>query len=289
MDLVYTKSIANCDFFAKDFKCIYDEDMKTSLSLVLAVALIGDIIVFASSTVFLTHKKLVSVLTRYATPFAAGALLAAAFVDFLHEAVEQYDPLQVMLAALTGVIGFFLLEGWLHWFHHHSVEGSESQHMHENDTEPVALLATLGNWLHNFIDGAAIAAAFLVSPATGIITTIAVALHEIPREVADSGYLLQRGMSRSKIIGVHGVAIFVTALGTTIFYLSGKTNPTFLAWLLGSTAGFFIYIAASDIIPSIRNNRSKTSAKAFDLQAMLVVLGAVLVSGVIILAHKFTG
>lgn len=258
-----------------------------SLLFVLCVAIIGDIIVFFASTLFLTNKKLIQALTRYATPFAAGALLAAAFVDFLHEAVEQYDPLQVMLAALTGVIGFFLLEGWLHWFHHHSQEPYEKEHMHDEKAEPVALLATLGNWLHNFIDGAAIAAAFLVSPTTGIITTLAVALHEIPREVADTGYLLQRGMSRKKVIGVHGVAILVTALGTTIFYLTGQTNPTFLAWMLGSTAGFFIYIAASDIIPGIRSSR--TSPKVFDLQAALVVIGAVTVSAVIILAHNFIG
>ena len=258
-----------------------------SLLFVLSVALLGDVIVFFASTLFLTNKKLIRGLTRYATPFAAGALLAAAFVDFLHEAVEQYDPLQVMLAALVGVIGFFLLEGWLHWFHHHSQEPFEKAHSHEEKAEPVALLATLGNWLHNFIDGAAIAAAFLVNPTTGIITTLAVALHEIPREVADSGYLLQRGMSRMKVIGVHGIAILVTALGTTIFYLTGQTNPTFLAWLLGSTAGFFIYIAASDIIPSIRSNR--TPEKVLDLQAGLVVLGAVLVSTVIIAAHHFIG
>jgi len=257
-----------------------------SLAFVLAVAVIGDVIVFLASTVFLTHKKLIVGLTKYATPFAAGALLAAAFVDFLHEAVEQYDPLQVMLAAMVGVIGFFLLEGWLHWFHHHSHDVAGTKHSH-SATEPVALLAVAGNWLHNFIDGAAIAAAFLVSPATGLVTTIAVALHEIPREVADSGYLLKRGMSRMRVIAVHGIAIGVTLVGTALFYTTGKTNSTFLAWLLGTTAGFFIYIAASDIIPGIRNGR--TEQKAFDLQAALVVTGAVFVSAAIIAAHHFIG
>lgn len=262
--------------------------MRTPFLLVLAAALIGDVIVFVTSTIFLSHKKLINILTKYATPFAAGALLAAAFVDFLHEAVDQYNSLQVMLATLTGIIGFFILEGWLHWFHHHSHEATEDAHLHDSKAEPVALLATLGNWLHNFIDGAAIAAAFLISPATGVVTTIAVALHEIPREVADSGYLLKRGMSRMKVIGVHGVAILVTALGTGIFYLGGRTNETVLAWLIGSTAGFFIYIAASDIIPTIKTNRSPDSSP-FDVEAALVVLGAVLVSGVILLAHHFIG
>ncbi len=261
--------------------------METSIYLVLAVALIGDFLVFFTSFLFLSNKKLISGLVRFATPFAAGALLAAAFVDFLHEAVEQYDSLTVMIAALSGVIGFFLLEGWLHWVHHHSHEPFEVDHKHEGREEPVALLATLGNWLHNFIDGAAIAAAFLINPATGVITTIAVAAHEIPREVADSGYLLARGMSRKRVIGVHGIAVLVTAIGTILFYYTGQTNSAVLPWLLGSTAGFFIYISASDIIPSIRVNR--TNKQIIDTQALLVVLGAVSVSAVILLAHKFIG
>jgi zinc and cadmium transporter len=258
--------------------------MKTPLLTVLWVSLFGDILVFLASIVFLTNKKLIHGLASYATPFAAGALLAAAFVDFLHEAVERYEPIQVMVAALVGVLGFFLLEGWLHWFHHHSQEPFETVHTHETETEPIAVLAIAGNWLHNFIDGAAIAAAFLINPSAGIVTTMAVALHEIPREVGDSGYLLQRGVSRRGVIGVHGVAIIVTAIGTVTFYLAGATNPTFLAWLLGTTAGFFIYIAASDIIPNIRATRASKKT-AIGLESLLVITGAVLVSIVIILAH----
>ena len=258
-----------------------------TLLLVLAVSLAGDVLVFASSTVLLSYKTTVNWLAKYATPFAAGALLAAAFLDFLHDGVEHYNPLTVLTAALAGVIFFFLLEGWLHWFHHHSVEPFEKSSEHKELAEPVTVLVTAGNWLHNFIDGAAIAAAFLVSPSTGVITTFAVAMHEIPREMADSGYLLKRGMSRLGVIGVHGVAILATALGTLLFYLTARANTTLLAWLLGSTAGFFIYIAASDIIPGI--NKSRSEPRLFDWQAALVIFGAVLVGSVILIAHQFIG
>lgn len=261
--------------------------METPLIFVLLISLVGDVAVFLASMIFLTHKKLIKVLTTYATPFAAGALLAAAFVDFLHEGVELYEPQTVLIAALVGVVGFFVLEGTLHWFHHHSREPFEDNHLHDNETQPVAFLAAFGNWLHNFIDGAAIAAAFLVSPATGVVTTIAVAFHEIPREVADSGYLLQRGMSIKRVIQVHGFAIVVTAIGTTLFYLAGSKLEWIMPWLLGSTAGFFIYIAASDIIPSIRSGRKKK--QGFDTETALVVFGATVITVVILVAHKFIG
>ena len=260
--------------------------MHTSIWIVLCVSLAGDFLVFFASTIFLTHKKTIALLTRYATPFAAGALLSAAFLDFLHDGVEHYEPLTILTAALIGVLFFFLLEGWLHWFHHHSHEPFESDKTHSGSSEPVTALAVTGNLLHNFIDGAAIAAAFLISPSAGVITTIAVGLHEIPREIADSGYLLQKGMDRLKIIGVHGAAIVVTAIGTVVFYETARSSSQLLAWLIGSTAGFFIYIAASDIIPSINQHRDKKS-KFIDIEVALVILGALIVGIAIVLAHHF--
>lgn len=259
--------------------------METSVWLVLAAALAGDIIVFLASTLMLAHRRTITILTTYATPFAAGALLAAAFLDFLHEGVENYEPLTVLTAALVGVIFFFLLEGWLHWFHHHSREPFESAHEHHKKAEPITVLVTSGNWLHNFIDGAAIAGAFLISPGAGVITTLAVALHEIPREVADSGYLLKRGATRKYVIMVHGLAIVATTIGTALFYTLAKESSNLLAILLGSTAGFFIYIAASDIIPSINAGRKKSSF--IDWQVALVLIGAVLVGAAILFAHQF--
>lgn len=260
--------------------------MRASIWLVLGLSLAGDVLVFIASTLLLTHKKTVRLLARYATPFAAGALLSAAFLDFLHEGVEQYEPLTIFLAALSGLLFFFLLEGWLHWFHHHGREPFEKDHDHTGSAEPAAVLAITGNLLHNFIDGAAIAAAFLISTSAGVITTIAVALHEIPREIADSGYLLQRGVERLKVIWVHGIAIFVTAIGTSVFYLTARSSSTVLAWLLGATAGFFLYIAASDIIPSINSHRNEKS-KFIDPEVALVILGAVTVGSAILIAHRF--
>ncbi len=258
-----------------------------ALIIVLAISLIGDVLVFISSTMLLARRKVVSFLEEYATPFAAGALLAAAFLDFLHDGVENYNPQLVLTSALVGVIGFFILEGWLHWFHHHGKEPFENKSRHTRQTNPIVALAVGGNWLHNFIDGGAIAAAFLVSSSTGVITTIAVALHEIPREMADSGYLLSRGMRRWGVVSVHGVAVIVTAIGTILFYEVARSNTTLLGVLIGSTAGFFIYIAASDIIPSI--NAAREKPKIMDIPTALVAFGAAVLGTVIIIAHHYIG
>lgn len=261
--------------------------MEISIWTVILIAGISDILVFLASTVLLKNRKSVKSLELYATPIAAGALLSAAFIDFLYEGVENYNAQLVLVFALAGILIFFVLEGWLHWFHHHNKQKSEPKHYHSQFNNPIVMLATGGNWLHNFIDGAAIAAAFLVSPTTGIITTFAVALHEVPREIADSGYLLKRGLSINGVIGVHGIAIIATMLGVVIFYLLGDSSHNLLGALIGFTAGFFIYIAASDIIPSINQQRNKQ--QVLDLQSGLVLFGAIAVSLIIMLTHQYFG
>lgn len=261
--------------------------MTVSIWTIILIAGISDFLVFLISTILLKNKRSVNALELYATPIAAGALLSAAFIDFLGEGVEQFNAQLVLVFALAGVLIFFVLEGWLHWFHHHNKQKIEPKHFHSQFSNPVVMLATGGNWLHNFIDGAAIAAAFLVSPTTGIITTFAVALHEVPREIADSGYLLKRGLSVNGVIGVHAIAILTTALGVAVFYNLGDNSHDLLGALIGFTAGFFIYIASSDIIPSINQQRNKQ--KIMDLQTGLVLFGAIFVSLVIIMTHHLLG
>lgn len=261
--------------------------MNTSLWLVVLVAITSDIVVFLASVIWLKNKRLTNLLAIYATPFAAGALLSAAFIDFLHDGVERYNASYVLLSALVGILLFFVLEGWLHWFHHHSKQPFEKSHTHSKSTDPIITLAASGNWLHNFIDGAAIAAAFLISPATGLITTIAVGLHEIPREIADSGYLIKRGLSVKSVIMVHALAIVATMLGVLIFYNLGNSSNSLLGILIGSTAGFFIYIAASDIIPNI--NKQRQANKIIDTQTALVIVGATIVGFLIYLTHYLIG
>src|SRR5690606_4025936 len=103
-------------------------------------------------------------------------------------------------ATLGGILIFFLLERFLRWFHHHHDEEDEA---HEDAN---ASLIVIGDTLHNFIDGIAIAAGFLISVPTGIIVTLAVAAHEIPQEIGDFGLLLKKGYSKKKVLLVNALS-----------------------------------------------------------------------------------
>src|SRR5690606_22872811 len=120
----------------------------------------------------------------------------------------------------------------------------------------------------------AIGAAFLVSPATGIVTTIAIAAHEIPQEIGDFGLLLSKGMKRRRVLIVNIVSALVTVIGAALVYGLGDALPISQPLLLAATAGFFLYIAASDIIPTIHAEPRRAVA---NVQTIVLLVGVVFV------------
>lgn len=241
------------------------------IALVIFFAAIGGIVSLIGGMILLSRKSWANTITLYATPFAAGALLSAAFLDLLKEGGELGDYGRVLLWALFGVLGFFILENFLDWFHHH--------HEHVKDTskkvDPNTSLVIIGDTIHNFIDGIAIAAAFLINVPTGIVATIAVAAHEIPQEIGDFGILLKKGMSKNAILLVNLFSAMATVVAAAVFYTIGDSKDFPLEILLGLTAGFFIYIAASDLIPSIHD--SKKTGSLVNIQTIMLVIGALTV------------
>lgn len=243
---------------------------------ILFYSLIGGVISLIGGVILLSRRSWAEKLATYATPFAAGALLSAVFLDLLHEGVELAEPYTVMLSALIGVITFFLAERFLHWFHHH--------HEHIGSQDPTASLVIVGDIMHNILDGIAIAASFLVSVPTGIITTFAVAAHEIPQEVGDFGLLLNKGLSRKKVLIVNVLSALATTVAALITFWLGSDQALPIGILLGISAGFLLYIAASDIIPSIHEDAKH---KLLDIRPFLLIAGAVVVGISINLAHTY--
>lgn len=225
----------------------------------------------------LRSKKTASRLAKYATPFAAGALLSAVFLDLLKEGIAEADAEQVLLWALAGVLIFFLAERFLHWFHHH--------HQETGHNDPTANLIIFGDTLHNALDGVAIAAAFLISVPTGIVTTFAVAAHEIPQEIGDFGLLLSKGLRRRQVLLVNIFSALATTIAAVITFALGSADNLPLGFLLGISAGFLLYVAMSDIIPDIHEHSPKH--KLFDMQPLMLLLGVLIVGLTIQISHKY--
>ncbi len=244
---------------------------------VIFFSFIGSVVSLVGGIYMLYGGRGAHWLQKIAVPFAAGALLAASFFDLLPEALESSDAHTVLTWTLVGFLGFFVLERGLHWFHHHHEE-DESTSRHTNRP-----LIIIGNTLHNFMDGLAIGATFLVSPASGIITTLAVSAHEVPREIGDFGLLLAKGMSKYRTLLVSLVAALAGVLGAILAYGFGELLAVPTAQLLSLTAGFFIYIAASDIIPTIHQKHTRLA----NIETVVLIAGTIVVAALISLIHRF--
>lgn len=245
------------------------------LYLILAVV-IGSAISLAGGALLFTTKKRRTQAILLAMPFGAGALLAAAFFDLLPEAFTMAEPRELLLWTLGGFTAFFLLERLAGWFHqHHDYRDASAQHGSQRK------LIIFGDFIHNAIDGLAIGAAFLVSPITGIVTTLAVSAHEIPKELGTFALLLSRGWKDKTVIFANIMTAVATLVTALLVFTLGAGDHLPVAQLLAVTAGFFLYIAASDIVPDIH----KQPRKQGTIQAIMLVAGIVIVGGLITSLH----
>lgn len=244
----------------------------TVLYMVLAT-LAGSILSLAGGLLLLRAKKRREAAILLTLPFGAGALLAAAFFDLLPEAFEIGDPQELLLWTLAGFIFFFVLERTASWFHHHHEHDKEHQNAQQRR------MIVVGDIMHNAIDGLAIASAFLVSIPTGIVTTLAVSAHEIPKELGTFALLLSRGWKDKTVILANLATALATVVTALFVYYLGTDAHLPVGPLLALTAGFFIYIAASDIIPEIHEQPRRTGT----IQAAMLVGGVALVGYVITL------
>ncbi|MBC7764576.1 ZIP family metal transporter [Microbacteriaceae bacterium] len=245
----------------------------TDFFLMILAILVGSAIsLFAGAALFLTKKRRDKAILL-ALPFGAGALLAAAFFDLLPESFELGQPRALLLWALVGFIAFFVLERTAGWFHHHHEHGAHDT-IRKNSQNNMLMV---GDLFHNAIDGIAIGAAFLVNPITGLITTLAVSTHEIPKELGTFGMLLSRGWGDKKVLLMNLLTAVGTLTSASFVFLLGNQVHLPEAELLALTSGMFIYIAASDIIPDIHEQPKRLGTiQALVLVASIVIVGSII-------------
>ena len=223
----------------------------TTLGYILTFSFLGSVVSLLGGMLLLSNEKFAKKIAHLLSAFAGGALLGTAFFDLLPEALELRAETNVFLWTIIGLLAFFLLERFIH--HHSETHGTKEK-------DAVIPLIVIGDSVHNFIDGVAMAATFLISIPLGIVTSLAVAAHEIPQEIGDFGLMLHKGVARKKIILINFFSALLAMLGAVLTYLVKDRIDNLLPIALGMTAGFFIYIAVSNLIPEIHQTEDKKLA-----------------------------
>lgn len=239
----------------------------TSVVIVSLLSLIG------LATLAIDEKRLKKILI-FMVSFAVGGLFGDVFIHIFPDVYRRAgSPLLVSFGVLGGIFLFFILEKFIYWRHCHSLDCVAH-------TQPVVFLNLIGDGVHNFFDGVIIGASYLNSIPLGIATTLAVVLHEIPHEVGDYGILVNGGLSRWRALFLNFLCAIVAVFGTVLALVIGSKLTAFSFYALPFTAGGFIYIAGSDLIPEL--HKEVDFPRSF-LQLVAVLLGVGLMSLLIFL------
>jgi len=213
-----------------------------STFLISLIAWVGALALFLK-------EKLLDRILLVLVALSAGGLIGGAFLHLLPEAVSRVEAassasLNLFSYLLVGFCLFFVLEQFIKWCH---------EHYSIHQKKPVSYLVLISDLVHNFIDGLVIAGSFMVGFPVGVVTTFAIALHEIPQEIGDFGVLIYGGFRKARaLIWNYISAITVIFGGIAGYYLSALVEESAVL-LLPFAAGNFIYIAASDLIPEIKH------------------------------------
>lgn len=248
---------------------------------IILFTLIGGILsVIAASLFLLVPDRHYASILPHGVSFALGALLSAAFLDLLPHAVENAGTGNIeglFATVLIGILVFFLLEKLLLWRHCHTHDCEAHNDGQAHYHQPAGTLIVMGDGIHNFVDGVLIAAAFLTDLHLGIVTSLAVAAHEIPQEVGDFAILLQSGFSKGKALFYNLLSSLGTVAGGVLAYFALEHVHNMLPYFLALAASSFIYVAVADLIPSLHK---KTHAEAVVQQMSLILAGVVLIAAV---------
>jgi len=228
-----------------------------------AVALIGSI------TLILKPATLEKILLPLVA-FAAGSLIGGAFFHMIPAAfASNQSVLEIGVMVVAGFTAFFILEQFLHWHHCHRDQ--------VNCKQPLTYLILIGDGLHNFLGGLAIAGIFLIDIRAGIAAWLAAAAHEVPQELGDFGVLIHGGWEKKRALIFNLLSGLTFLVGGLVAYgLSFKVD---IAWLIPFAAGNFIYIGASDLIPEVnRHGDSNIKANIVHLASFVTGLALLLLA-----------
>ncbi len=247
--------------------------MDISVLPLFGLVFVGSLASLVGSVLLAATSSFSAKLAVRLTAFASGVMIATSLLHLLPESLHELSGASVGMTLLGAIVFFFILEKFI-WHHHHH---EHEDHHQEKLTRTTGYLITVGDSVHNFIDGVLIASVFLVQPELGLLTALAIAAHEIPQEIADFSVMVAAGFSKRKALLFNvgsALAAFLGAGVTVVF--SDQLLPV-LPYLVTFAAGTFLYIALSDLIPELHTSEHGVIQKVQHI--VLFLAGIAVIAG----------
>jgi len=239
-----------------------------SVSGVSLLSLLGAVTLFF-------NKPFLKKVLIFMVSISAGAMFGDVFIHLLPEiAAKSNFNLSVSAAFLVGIFISFIIERLILWNNCHDHECTEK------DKRAFTYMILYGDSVHNFIDGIVIATSYLISPAVGLASTLAVTLHEIPHEIGDFAVLIHGGFTHRKALIANFISALTALLGALFAFFLAQYTRQFEVYLLAFAAANFIYIAGTDLIPELHKELDRKRAV---IQIIFFILGVLLMLPLLLL------
>lgn len=212
--------------------------------------------------IVISRKHWNDLVLKYFLALGAGFMLAATFLRMLPESLELSSQAPLLILG-----GYFLVHFFEHTIAPHFHFGEE---VHDDVmVDPaMSVSALVGLSTHTFFDGVSIASGFLVSVPLGLLIFCAVALHKIPEGFTVASIALASGRGPRGAL----LASFILAGATLAGVLGMHRFAGAVSYALPISTGVTLYVAASDLMPEVNQERSIR-------MALVVFLGVALFAG----------
>jgi zinc and cadmium transporter len=219
------------------------------LTNILLLAFLGSIAGLIGGVILILKESWGRTLCKYAIPFAAGVLISVSILHLIPEANHEMGE-GAFLIVLLAFLGSFLFEQFFAHLHHHE----DRRHTMLKTAVPLIIF---GDTIHNFIDGVAIAAAYLANPMFGVVVALATFLHETPHEIGDFGLLMKAGWGKGKTFLANLFSASFTFPGALFVFFFVRDAHEKIGALLAISAGIFLFLGASDFLPEVEEEERK--------------------------------
>lgn len=216
--------------------------------------------------------------SRLFLSFSAGTLVGLALLEMIPEGLQgQGSPRLALLLVLAAFLATLLLDK-LHVLHPHAHAMDASCPPEEHEHPPLAMQGALGLVLHSAVDGLALATALRHSLAAATAVFVALAAHKLADGLTTVSLVLSHHHRKRQAVRLLIANVVSLALG----FAAGAVLPLRergLAALLLVLAGFFLYLGATDLIPSVTTPRCRKR------DVFATSLGMAAIAAVSLLAH----
>ncbi|KAH7585791.1 Zinc transporter YKE4 [Nakaseomyces glabratus] len=249
----------------------------------------------------ITNMNDESILITALEAFAFGTLMGDIFCHLIPESFQLFPAHEVGSSLFYGFLGFLVLDklmkmlneddselGHSHGHSHshsHTQKSDNDESTNEKESKPHSAKNTnatkyihvISGLLHHSVDGLVLASSFYVSTATGAITTVAILFHEVPHELGDFSIMLSSGFTYWGAFKAQ-MTIGMSAIVGTLFscYLNETGQSTFnfeTDRLLPITAGGFIFMATTGLLPRILAHNPTSNYSTFSIQLLCILVG----------------